>query len=124
MNDTFPQTEAPNQPDVIKWFKVYCGVACFFYFWFIPVSWVFFRAPPEQMSAAEANIMGLTFLAIGFFSLALFVLPFCVEPRPWVWIYGLVLICFGMTSACCLPACVPLLIFWIKPEVKRYYGQS
>jgi hypothetical protein len=123
MNDTLRQPEASNPPSVIKWFKVYCGIACLFYLCFVPLSWAFFLAPPEEMTAADADIMGLALLATGLLSLALFVVPFCVERRPWVWVYGLVLICMGMTSACCLPACVPLLIHWIKPEVKRYYGK-
>jgi hypothetical protein len=33
-----------------------------------------------------------------------------------------VIICLGMTSACFLPVCIPLLIFWIKPETKLYFG--
>jgi hypothetical protein len=41
--------------------------------------------------------------------------------KPWVWIYDIVLICLPMTSMCCLPLCVPLLIYWIKPEVKAFF---
>jgi hypothetical protein len=29
-----------------------------------------------------------------------------------------------MTSACFLPACIPLLIYWIKPDVKAYFGRT
>jgi hypothetical protein len=29
-----------------------------------------------------------------------------------------------MTSVCCIPACVPLLIYWIKPETKAYFGRT
>jgi hypothetical protein len=41
-----------------------------------------------------------------------------------VWVYDLVLICMGMTSAGCIPACVPLPIFRIKPETKRCFGMQ
>jgi hypothetical protein len=27
----------------------------------------------------------------------------------------------GMTSACTLPICIPLLIFWLKPETKAFF---
>jgi hypothetical protein len=50
-----------------------------------------FLAPPEDISSAEADIIGLACLATSLVSLALFVLPFCVERRPWVWstyLYG------------------------------------
>ena len=124
LNDTVLQSEIPNQPDVVKWFKVYCGIVCLFSLCFVPVSWMFFLVPPTDMSESEANFMGLGFLGVSLVSAAMFVVPFCVTTRPWLWTYGLVLICFGLTSAGCFPACVPLLIFWIKPETKRFFGKS
>jgi 1-acyl-sn-glycerol-3-phosphate acyltransferase len=50
-----------------------------------------------------------------------FLIPFFVQPRKWVWIYGIVLIALGMTSICFLPFLIPLLIFWCKPEVRGWY---
>ncbi|MGB7159266.1 MAG: hypothetical protein WBD40_14450 [Tepidisphaeraceae bacterium] len=50
------------------------------------------------------------------------VAPF-LPRRPWVWIYDLVLICLGLTSICCMPATIPLLIFWLKPEAKAWFGK-
>jgi hypothetical protein len=41
-----------------------------------------------------------------------------------LWVYDLVVICVGMTSFCCMPVCIPLLIFWIKPEVRAYFGRT
>ena len=76
-----------------------------------------------DMSDAEVHLMALLCIATGVLSFALFVLPLFVAPRPWVWTYGLVLICFGLTSICCLPVCIPLLSSWTKWEVKRYYGK-
>lgn len=52
------------------------------------------------------------------------VLPLVLGPWPWLWTYDLVIICLGMTSTCILPASIPLLIFWLKPETKRYFGKS
>ena len=36
-----------------------------------------------------------------------------LPPRPWVWIYDLVLIAIGFMSCCILPFSVALLIFWL-----------
>jgi hypothetical protein len=75
------------------------------------------------MSATAARVTGALLLIVG---LALFVvclLPLVLKPRPWLWTYDLVIICLGMTSACILLASIPLLIFWIKPKVKRYFGK-
>jgi len=123
-NDIPRQPGASNPPRVVKWFKVYCGVICVVSFCRVPASWMFFLAPPRGMSAGEAEFMGLVFLVTSLVSFAIFVVPFCVEKRPWVWTYNLVLICLGFTSLCSLLICVPLLISWIKPEVKRYYGKT
>ncbi|WP_211325572.1 hypothetical protein [Roseimicrobium gellanilyticum] len=49
--------------------------------------------------------------------------PLVSSPRPWVWAYSRVLICIGFTG-CTLPFFIPLLIFWLKPEVKAYYGKE
>lgn len=120
------QIKTPGPPVVVTWFKVYCGVLCFLYLGFAAASLIFFLVSPEQldMPAGAARLMGVFFLAMGLLLFAVCVLPFFVAPRPWVWGYGMGLICLGMTSACLLPACVPLLIFWIKPEAKRYFGKS
>jgi hypothetical protein len=40
-----------------------------------------------------------------------------------VWVYDIVLICLGMTSVCCMPVTIPLLIFWIKPDAKAWFGR-
>ncbi len=48
--------------------------------------------------------------------------PFLAK-RPGAWTYHLVLICLGMTSACCMAASIPLLIHWLKPETKEFFGR-
>jgi len=83
-----------------------------------------FAEPDREMSSAEAKIMGSVMLIIGL----LFCVPYAFAPflprKSWVWVLGLVLICLGLTSTCCLPACIPLLIFWLKPEMKAFYGRG
>ena len=38
------------------------------------------------------------------------------------WVVGIVLIALGLTTCYTLPFAIPLLIFWIRPETKAYYG--
>ena len=115
----------PATPPVYKWFVVYCILMALLYMTTAIIGIVFmFIEPDREMSAAEAKIMGSVFLILG---LALFV-PYAIAPflprKSWVWVLGLVLICIGLSSACCLPACIPLLIFWLKPEMKAFYGRT
>ncbi|MFA5191960.1 MAG: hypothetical protein WC740_14615 [Verrucomicrobiia bacterium] len=125
MTTTPPLFETPKQPTVVKWFKVYCGVLCFLYLCVAALSLVFFLVSPKELDMSElgACIMAFFLLGSGLVLFGVCLAPFVVTPRPWVWGYGMGLICLGMTSACFVPVCVPLLIFWLKPEAKKYFGQ-
>ena len=69
-----------------------------------------------------ASIYAVILLLIGLPLAVACVLPFFLPRKPWVWIYDLVIICIGMGSCCILPASVALLIYWIKPEAKAWFG--
>ena len=83
-----------------------------------------FMEPERDMSAEEAKVMGAVFIILGL----AFCFPYAIAPflprKSWVWVFGLVLICIGLTSLCCLPVCIPLLIAWLKPDVKQFYGRT
>lgn len=112
-------------PPVYTWFIVYCVLMALLYLALVVMGIVFLVIEPDRdMSAMEARIMGALFIIFGL----LFSVPFAAAPflprKSWVWVFGLVLICIGLTSACCLPVCVPLLIYWLKPEMKEFYGRT
>jgi hypothetical protein len=112
-------------PPVYTWFVVYCVLMALLYLFLVAMGIIFlFIEPDQDMSAAEAKLMGAMFIIMG---LALFA-PFAAAPflprKSWAWVFGLVLICIGLTSACCLPVCIPLLIYWLKPEMKEFYGRT
>lgn len=114
------------RPAVVTWFKVYAVTLLLLYVAVAAMSLVFFLVPTSEleMERTEAIVIGSIFLAMGLLFAAACVPPLLGGRRPWVWVYGIVLICMGMTSACFLPACIPLLIFWLKPEAKAYYGKD
>ena len=111
-------------PPVFKWFVAYCIVMALMYL-FLAVfgAMSFFIEPDKDMSVEEATLMGAVFIVLGL----IFFIPYAAAPflprTSWVWVLGLVLICLGLTSICCLPACIPLLIQWLKPEMKAFYGR-
>ena len=113
-------------PKVVFWFRIYSGCLCFIYLLVAGASLFFFFADPAdlEMPAAGARFIGVMFVLMGLGLFAACLLPLVMKPRPWLWIYDLVIICLGMGSPCFLPACIPLLIFWIKPETKSYFGRS
>jgi hypothetical protein len=117
---------AARPPKVILWFKVYTSFLCLLYLCTAAFSLVFFLADPAdtEMSAIAARITGTLLLVLGLGLFGACLLPLVLRPRPWLWTYDLVIICIGMTSACILPASIPLLIYWLKPEAKQYFGRS
>ena len=114
------------KPPVMTWFTAYCVFMALLYLFCFVLGIVFVTVQPAQrdMSPGEAQVMGIVFIVMG---LAL-AIPFAIGPflprKPGAWVFGLVLICIGLTSICCLPATIPLLIHWIKPETKMYFGRT
>jgi len=69
-------------------------------------------------------VNSVIFAAIGLPLAILCALPFFLPRKPWVWIYDLVIICIGLTSCCTMVASIPLLIYWLKPDVKAWFERS
>ena len=61
---------------------------------------------------------------IGLVLIFMSVLAIFLPPRPRVWIYNIVVIALGFASCCCMPATIPLLIFWLRDDTKHYFGRS
>jgi hypothetical protein len=116
------------KPAVIGWYRAYCAAMALLYLMVITmgVAGIALRHQLADHNNPPASILflGIVFIGLGLPFLGAFAVAPFLPTRPWVWIYHLVLIAIGMTSACCLPACVPLLIYWIRPETKAYYGRS
>jgi MFS family permease len=115
-----------SKPGVITWYRAYSALMTLLYLFFVVVGIFFLTVAPtdRNMSSEEAQITG----GIMFFMGIVLAIPFAIgtflPQKPWAWVFGLVLICIGLTSVCCMPATIPLLIHWIKPETKFYFGRT
>lgn len=118
--------DTPTPPPVLWWFRVYCLVLCVLYLLTALFGIPFLVLSPTDldMPPMVARLVGLAILVMGLALLAASAAPLFLRPRPWVWMYDLVIICLGLTSACFLPVCIPLLVYWIKPEVKAHFGRA
>jgi hypothetical protein len=116
-------------PSVVKWFRVYCGALSLVYLGCV-VGGVFISLYAEELGQSEDAprwlmvAYGSALVFLGLVLAAVFGAGVVLQPRPWVWIYGIVLIAIGFSSPCCIPASVPLLFFWLKPETRVYFGRS
>lgn len=120
------RTASPDEPAALMWFKVYAGALGLVYVATAALSLVYLFMDPADlaMSRVEARVFGALLLVMGLGLAAGCLLPLFLAPKPWVWTYDLVVICLGLTSCCCMPICIPLLIAWLKPEMKAYFGKT
>jgi hypothetical protein len=116
-------------PPVLTWYRVYCAAMAAIYL-ACAVAGVFIVLFNEQIAESEPHdepwlwiLYGGGFMLLGLVFTAIYVYAFFAPRRPWAWVYHLVLICFGLTSCCCMPASIPLLVFWLRPATQRYFGR-
>lgn len=123
--------DQPNvaKPAVYVWFLVFCLLMALMYLGCTIFGGVLLSLDPAQLEGMSRHgdpngvwFQGLFMLILG---LPLFLfyagVPF-LPPRKWSWVLGIVAIALSLTSCCCMPAGIPLLIFWLKSETKAYYG--
>ena len=128
MNDPWPPLPPVRQgaPAVVLWQNIYCGAMALLYLLLTGVGAAFavFRESlaDAKTSANENLIVGLVLIAVCLPLAGIFAAGPFLPRRPWSWIYHIVLISLGLTSCACLPVSVPLLIFWIRPEVQAWFG--
>jgi hypothetical protein len=111
---------------VYFWYRIYCILMALLYLFVMVFGILIILAGTQSRGndATEAMAGGALYTIIG---LILFI-PFAASPflprKPWVWILGIILIALGMTSCCLLPFTIPLLINWLKPETKAFFGRT
>jgi hypothetical protein len=114
---------------VWRWFVVYCVLMALLYLFVAAIGVVLLVMGqsgklPRGREADELQIQAVVFLIVGLF----LIIPYGIGPfakgKSWGWIYGIILIAIGMTSCCLWPITIPLLIQWIKPEMKRMFGKT
>ncbi len=122
-----------SAPSVVMWFKVYAAAMAVVYLAVAAMGALLLIYAEDAAGSGGANstgpfssetemiFLGVIYLALGLVLAVAFVLPFILGRSKGSWVYSIVLICLGLTSVCLLPATIPLLLFWIKPETKDWY---
>ena len=108
------------------WYRVYCAVTAGFYVLLVIFGLIIALDPSIQYSRdqEEAMVVGFAYvISGGVFGLG-YLIALLLPRKPYNWIVGIVVIAFGMTICCFLPAMIPLLIFWLKPETKAHLGRT
>jgi len=113
-------------PPIWKFFIAYCAAMALLYLLCaaLGVLSFFFIEPKNQEEKISQIVTGALFIGLGAVLFLMFTAAPFLPKKPWVWVYDIVLIAFGLTSCLCLPVSIPLLIYWLKPEAKAFFGRS
>ena len=122
-----PTAAAP--PPVLQWYRIYAGAMAVLYYACV-VGGVLITIFHEEIATTEPAdepwlwlVYGVAFIGVGLFLAIAYTAAFFVPRQPWAWVYHLVLISIGLTSCCCMPISIPLLIHWFKPATQTWFGR-
>jgi hypothetical protein len=105
-------------PQVIFWEMVYCGFMLLLYLAVAVLGiGLFVNAElwaEDREEFIELRVFGVVFLVVGLVLSALYAAGFVFRRGMFGWVFHIVLIAIGLTSACFWLTNIPLLIFWIK----------
>jgi len=76
---------------------------------------------PSDPDTGEAMFMGILVVGVTIPCMIGFAAGPFLPRKKWAWIYNLILIAMGMGS-CWMPLSLYLMIKWVEPEVKDFYG--
>jgi multidrug transporter EmrE-like cation transporter len=122
-----------SPPPAVTWFKVYAGAMALLCLGMfiggiailnIPADGFDPEAPFGDDERLGLLLYGWGFTLFGLPLTALFAAGLFAKPTRFWWIVGIVLIALGLTSVCCLPFSIPLLLFWLKPDVKEWFNAA
>ena len=112
-----------QRPGVVVWVRIYAILFSIMYL-ACSVGGVFLLVAAEDLRGDTAPVMieGFVMVVLGLAFMGLSIVAAAAPRKKWGWIVNLILIGLGCTSCMCLPAAIPLMIFWLKPEARRWYS--
>jgi hypothetical protein len=112
------------RPGVVLWAKLYAAAFALMYLACTVggVLLVVVGSGAGVHDAEKAMIQGWVMAVLGPILLVLSIIALAAPRKKWGWVVNIVLIGLGCTSCMCLPASIPLMTFWLKPETRRWYS--
>jgi hypothetical protein len=127
-----PAHSGDARPAVILWYRVYAATLALVYLAFLAVVVVgafgptaVAEDPAMRVTApsAGAEAFTLVMLLLSLFLFLFFAVATFVPLKPWGWSVAIVAIGIGLMGGCTIFACVPLLVYWLKPVTKAAFGR-
>jgi hypothetical protein len=117
---------AMEPPKAILWARIFAAALALMYVACIlgGVLGIFGASQQHGDRAAQAMIQGVIMVVMGIGLSILCAIAFFRIDRRTKGTHTMYLVMMGLacTSCCCIPFALPLLLQWLKPEVKAWYG--
>jgi hypothetical protein len=117
-----------DPPPILMWFKIYMVVLVLLHVVILGLGF-FLGIMAEEVAqdvdeATSLRIMGFLYVLWGAALTLVFGTTFFLPLRPWAWIYNLVAICLSIVSGCCFVIPIVMIIFWVREDVRTWYGMQ
>ena len=122
---SFPQDNETGRKTFF-WYRVYCALMAALYL-LVAVGGAYLFADPHVIpdnKPEETMIAGAIYGIISAVFFFIFAVALVLPRKSYNWIVGIIMMALGLTSCCLMPFLVPLLINWVKPETKAYFGRK
>ena len=108
------------------WYRVYIAVLALLYLAVTVFGSTLAVMRPETRdhSPQEIVLMGVVYAAVGVVLFLAYAIALFLPAKPYNWVVGIVMMAISMSSCCFLPFAIPLLIYWLKPETRAYFGRN
>lgn len=118
--------ETAKTPEGVVYFRFYAGAVCLvdlgaLALGFFTIFGMAFASSGPRFAISNL-LSGLFWIAVGGLHLTASLIALFGGRRPWVHTLGMVLVVLSLTTCCCTPFGIPVLIAFNNPEVKRFYG--
>jgi len=113
-------------PEGVYYFRIFAVLAALVDIGIVGLGLVMMISPalhagPASLGTGEV-MGGLVYGALGMVHFIPTMLVLLGPRSPWVHTLGTVILALTLHQCCCIPLLIPLLIVWMKPETKRWYG--
>jgi MFS family permease len=115
-----------TRPGVVVWARIY-AVAFALLYLAATVGGAFLMGMAGDLHGREADDLmneGAILAVLSPVFMGFSVVVAAAPRKKWGWIVNVVLMGLSGTSCMCMPMAIPLLVFWLKPETKRWYGME
>ncbi len=121
--------EEHKPPEAVYYFRIYAVLMLLMLLGWFGMGLYLMLGPlirgSSGSSATGEWIMGLFLAGFSFLIIVPHAIVLFAGNARWAYTLGLILIGLNMLwNTCCLPITIPLLVYWMKPETKRWYGAT